>query len=148
KPPDARDLPNDLESVLLLADEKLTAEQRDQLKRHFLATAPDFAKERQPIDQLRKQLPAYPTTLLMQERPPENPRPTFIHKRGEFLQPTEKVEPGTLSLLPGTAVNRLDLANWLVSPDNPLTARVTVNRHWAVFFGRGLVRTVHDFGYT
>src|SRR5207248_10291609 len=80
-----------------------------------------------------------------------NPRPTFRHHRGEFLQPKEKVEPGVPAVLPplpeGAPANRLTFAKWLVSRDNPLTARVTVNRHWQAFFGRGIVRTLEDFGY-
>jgi hypothetical protein len=87
----------------------------------------------------------------MQERPAENPRPTYRHNRGEFLQPEERVEPGVLSALPPFPAdaprNRLGFARWLVSPDNPLTAQVTVNRQWAAFFGRGLVPTLQDFGY-
>jgi hypothetical protein len=98
-----------------------------------------------------QQRPAYPTTLVLAERPADNPRPTFIHNRGEFLQPTERVEPATLAVLPPLPAdvprNRLGFARWLVSAENPLTARVTVNRHWAAFFGRGIVRTVQDFGY-
>ena len=96
-------------------------------------------------------MPANPTTLVMHERPPDNPRPTFIHNRGEYLQPTDRVQPAVLSILPplpkDVAPNRLALARWLVSPDNPLSARVTMNRQWAAFFGRGLVRTAEDFGY-
>ena len=92
-----------------------------------------------------------PTTLVFRERPPENPRPTFIHHRGEFLQPKERVEPAVFSFLPplrdGEAATGWRFARWLVSPENPLTARVTVNRQWAAFFGRGLVRTTEDFGY-
>ena len=96
-------------------------------------------------------MPPDPTTLVMQERPPDNPRPTFIHNRGEYLQPTDRVQPAVLSILPplpkDVPPNRLALARWLVSPDNPLSARVTMNRQWAAFFGRGLVRTAEDFGY-
>jgi hypothetical protein len=151
-PPAARNASNEIESLLLLPDDRLRPEQRDQLRRHFLATSPKLKREREKIEQLRKQMPAYPTTLVLQERPPQGPRPTFIHHRGEFLQPTERVEPGVLSILPplptGAPANRLTFARWLVSPDNPLTARVTVNRHWAAFFGTGIVRTVQDFGYT
>ena len=86
----------------------------------------------------------------MQERPVENPRPTSLHHRGEFLQPTEPVEPGVPECLPPLAeeftANRLGFARWLVSPEHPLTARVAVNRQWAAFFGRGLVATEQDFG--
>ena len=90
-------------------------------------------------------------TLIMQERPAANSRSTFIHNRGEYLQPTERVEPGVLSILPqlpaNSLPNRLALAQWLVSRSNPLCGRVTMNRQWAAFFGRGLVRTAEDFGY-
>ena len=85
----ARDMPADVEDVLLIPEEKRTAEQKQRLFQQFLLTAPELAKERAKIDRLRKQLPAYPTTLVMSERPPENPRPTFVHNRGEFLQPKD-----------------------------------------------------------
>lgn len=81
-----------------------------------------------------------------------NPRETRILLRGEFLSPGDPVQPGGLSVLPplragtGGQPTRLDLARWLVSPDNPLTPRVTVNHVWAQLFGEGLVRTVADFG--
>ena len=87
----------------------------------------------------------------MRERPPENPRPTFIHKRGEFLLPSERVEAGVLSAVApfpeSLPRNRVGFARWLVSSGNPLTARVTVNRQWQAFFARGLVRTTEDFGF-
>jgi hypothetical protein len=141
----AHKTPPDVEAALLAGDDGPTV--RD----YFHRTTPHLAKARAEIDALRKTLPAYPTTLVMRERPAGNPRPTFIHNRGEFLQPTAKVEPGTPAFLPalpkGAPRNRLGLARWLVSPKNPLTARVAVNRQWQAFFGRGLVRTVGDFGY-
>ncbi|MCA9205153.1 MAG: DUF1553 domain-containing protein, partial [Planctomycetales bacterium] len=147
---DAREMPAEIESLLLLADADLNPSQRDQLRRYYVQTSADLADERAELDRL-KNLPAYPTTLVMHERPPENPRPTFIHKRGEFLQPTDEVEPGVFSSLhalpPGVEANRLGLARWLVARDNPLTSRVVVNRAWAAFFGLGLVRTVEDFGF-
>jgi mono/diheme cytochrome c family protein len=89
-----------------------------------------------------------PTTMVMQEL--AKPRPNFIMLRGDFRQKGKAVEPGTPAALhpfPKDAPhNRLGLARWLVSPDNPLVGRVTVNRHWHAFFGRGLVQTPEDFG--
>src|SRR5262245_49750736 len=67
KPPDARDATNEVEALLLVPDDKLTPEQRDQLLKHHLTASPELAKERQAIDQLRKQIPAFPTTLVMHE---------------------------------------------------------------------------------
>lgn len=76
-----------------------------------------------------------------------SPRPTHLLHRGDFLQPGETVQPGTLAVLPGMqGSTRLDFARWLVSPENPLTPRVTVNQVWCRLFGEGLVSTVADFG--
>jgi hypothetical protein len=87
----------------------------------------------------------------MRERSAVHPRITHVHHRGEFLQAQEAVEPGVPSFLPPLPAdaprNRLGLAEWLVSPENPLTPRVVVNRDWEAFFGRGLVRTTEDFGF-
>jgi hypothetical protein len=144
-------LPAEVEALLTRSQESYTAEEREKLFRHFLSVAPELAAEREEIRKLRAQAPELPTTLVFSERPPQNPRPTFIQKRGEFLQPLDRVEPAVLSVLPtlpaGDPANRLTFARWLVSPSNPLTARVTVNRQWAAFFGKGIVRTTEDFGY-
>jgi hypothetical protein len=146
----ARDLSEETQRLLRVPDAHLTSAQREQLLHAFLLTAPELAAARAEIDRLRQALPRYPTTLVFQERPPANPRPTFIHQRGEFLRPTERVEPGVPAALPSLPAdaprNRLTFARWVVAPENPLTARVTVNRQWQAFFGRGLVRTTEDFG--
>lgn len=116
----------------------------------FLKTAPELTGARETIKQASG-LPRGQSTLVMRERPATNPRQTFLHLRGEFTQPADEVQPGVPAFLPplpqGAARNRLTFAKWLVAPDNPLTARVTVNRQWQAFFGRGLVRTLDDFGY-
>ena len=147
---EASDLPDEIERILQIPDAQLSGAQRQTLRERFLLSAPELASARTEIDQLRKP-PTHPITLVLRERPPENPRPTFIHKRGEFLQPTERVEPGALAAIapfPETLPkNRVGFARWLVSPSNPLTARVTVNRQWQAFFARGLVRTTEDFGF-
>ena len=88
-----------------------------------------------------------PTTEVMKELP--TPRMTAVFKRGEYTQPGDKVVAGTPAIIDWKAKpsgDRLDLARWLVSTSNPLTARVTVNRWWAEIFGRGIVSTVEDFG--
>ena len=87
------------------------------------------------------------TTLVMKEL--DRPRESRIFRRGDFRTPGEPVEPATpavLHPLPDGPRDRLALARWLVDRDNPLIARVTVNRWWAELFGHGLVTTVEDFG--
>jgi hypothetical protein len=152
QPTDARDLPAEVEDALAVPADRRTPEQSRRLMAHFLSTCPELAKERAEIDRLRKSMPALPTTLVMQERPAGHARATFLHNRGEFLQPTVRVEPGIPEFLPplpkDAPADRLALARWLVSDRNPLVARVTVNREWSAFFGRGLVRTLGDFGLT
>jgi hypothetical protein len=86
----------------------------------------------------------------MVELPPARRRETHLMVKGNFLSPGERVGPAVpaaLPPLPGAApVNRLGVAEWLVSPENPLTARVAVNRWWAQLFGTGIVETEEDFG--
>jgi hypothetical protein len=80
----------------------------------------------------------------------DKPRDTFVLNRGDYAQPTEKVTPGTPAALPpapeGAAADRLGLAQWVAMRENPLTARVAVNRMWKLFFGTGIVATAADFG--
>jgi hypothetical protein len=143
--------PAEIQELLLLSGEARTPEQLAHLRQYFLAITPELAREHEELRKLREQMPAYPTTLVMSERPPENPRPTFIHHRGEFLEPRDQVEPGVPSVLhpfpEGAKRDRLNFARWLVSPENPLVGRVIMNREWSAFFGRGLVRTEEDFGF-
>ncbi len=91
---------------------------------------------------------AAPAVMVMREMNP--PRETFILKRGQYDQPTTKVEPGIPESLRvdgiDQPINRLQLAKWLTHPKNPLTARVAVNRLWEQCFGVGIVRTSEDFG--
>jgi hypothetical protein len=89
-----------------------------------------------------------PTAMVMQEM--SKPRDTFVLKRGQYDQKGEKVTPIVPASLPplpkGSKADRLALAQWLVQPEQPLVARVTVNRLWQSFFGTGLVKTSEDFG--
>lgn len=147
---EALDLPERLQELLRQAESTLSAQDRQTLREHFLLTLPELAGPAAEILKLR-QPPTALTTLVLRERPPQHTRPTFLHHRGEYLQPKETVEPGVLSAVapfpPDLPRNRLGLARWLVSRENPLTARVTVNRQWHAFFGQGLVRTTEDFGF-
>jgi len=107
-----------------------------------------FAELRDLERQRSKALAAVPATMVMREM--ASPRKTHVLFRGEYDKPGEEVQPGTPQTLPpipeGVAGNRLGLAKWLVMPDQPLTARVTVNRFWQQLFGTGIVKTVEDFG--
>jgi hypothetical protein len=89
-----------------------------------------------------------PTTMVMSEM--ESPRDTFVLVRGDYMKPGDKVTPAVPSFLPAMPAdaprNRLGLAQWLVNPANPLTARVAVNRYWQMYFGNGIVKTAEDFG--
>jgi hypothetical protein len=124
---------------------------REALMREFLVTAPEMKQAAAPLLAARRQMPRGQATLALKERPSSNPRPTNRYHRGEYLQPKETVPPAVPAFLPSlpknAPANRLTFAKWLFSPENPLTARVTVNRQWQAFFGRGLVKSLEDFGY-
>ena len=90
------------------------------------------------------------TTPILRELPAEDQRETFVHKSGNFRNLGQRVTAGVPaafhSLPEGAPANRLGLARWITSDENPLTARVTVNRLWARLFGKGIVTTEEDFG--
>ena len=139
------------------SDSTISAAGRQKFREFYLAEhAPDSHRAaRQKLLDARKRYAAYlatiPTTMVMQDR---IPRPTHMLKRGEYDKPGEQVEAAipvaitaaTIKSEAGRRLNRLDLARWLVAPENPLTARVTVNRLWQSLFGVGIVKTAEDFG--
>ena len=143
-----------LNEIARLKPDKRTAAQSDKLRLAFLDEyAPAHIREaREALTAVRKEreafIKSFPTVMVMKER--EVTRPTHLLVRGQYDLPGEKVTPGVPAALPpipeGVPNNRLGLARWLVSPSNPLTARVTVNRFWQSYFGAGLVKTVEDFG--
>ena len=126
-----------------------TTEQKRELLRVFLFQEPSLAAAAKAWDEAWKGWPvAENTTLALRSR--ETRRDTRIFKRGDWQKPTTAVAadvPAVLPAFPADAPrDRLGLARWLVSTDNPLTARVIVNRVWQQYFGTGLVPTPEDFG--
>ncbi len=114
-----------------------------------LSTDPQLAKLERAKAAITKQIAALApqTTEVMKEM--EQPRVSTMFNRGLFTDPGDKVQPATPTILPKPSArqkNRLDLARWLVSRENPLVARVQVNRVWHEIFGQGIVTTVEDFG--
>ncbi|HEX5083076.1 MAG TPA: DUF1549 and DUF1553 domain-containing protein [Blastocatellia bacterium] len=146
--PKADPLPPDVRRILSIPAGQRTAEQRREVFRHYRTTVPEFAEENQAAAALMRQWPYAATTLVVTPRPV--PRETRVFKRGDWKRPGEAVTPGTPSFLhpfPSDAPrNRLGLARWIADKNNPLTARVIVNRVWQQYFGQGLVVSPEDFG--
>jgi hypothetical protein len=168
-------LPADLAAALAKPADKRTERQQKLVTDYRLKQHPEFAKLEGEKTRLEAQLRKFkaPTTLVMIE---DTPRMSSIFQRGEFRTPGDKVDPHTPAVLHAfkpvgadvrrlstkseirnpkseievslvtSAATRLDLAQWLVSRENPLVARVVVNRWWAELFGHGLVTTPEDFG--
>jgi mono/diheme cytochrome c family protein len=126
----------------------------DALKAEIAALeqTPDTPERKPALEKKRKELAEVrPVALpVLRELPPEKRRKTRVLTVGNFLNPAEEVQaalPAAFHPAPADApLNRLGVARWLVSPKNPLTARVAVNRYWAQLFGTGLVETEEDFG--
>jgi hypothetical protein len=151
-------LPEHLKKIVKIERAKRTEAQTKELRGYFFEHAyskvggtfetlrSKLAEAEQKRKKLEEQVPA---TLVFREKAGD-PKPAFMLKRGEYDQKGEKVGravPAFLPPLPPTApVNRLGLAQWLVAPNHPLTARVAVNRFWLQVFGTGIVKTAEDFG--
>ncbi|MCO6459365.1 MAG: PSD1 domain-containing protein [Pirellulaceae bacterium] len=136
------------------AEERSAAEQQSlrDYYRNKVSSAAELEAARSELAKLREARAAVdreiPTTLIFRDT--KDPKPAHCLKRGEYDQPGDQVERRTPLALPPLADdlprNRLGLAQWLVSPQHPLTARVAVNRFWLQLFGTGLVKTAEDFG--
>lgn len=144
--------PAEVLAAVQVSRDQRNADQKKLLSDHFRASHSPWQavdkqadESRQARDRFEKGLPR---TMVMRER--AQPRETFILTRGAYDKPEAKVTHGTPAILPAlptdAPTNRLALANWLVSPEHPLTSRVVVNRYWQSFFGTGLVKTTEDFG--
>ncbi|HEX5219916.1 MAG TPA: PSD1 and planctomycete cytochrome C domain-containing protein [Verrucomicrobiae bacterium] len=148
--------PKEISDLLLIAADQREPKQNKKLYAHFKETAPETAEARKRLAEARKAKADFEGTLprCIVSKTNTQPRTVRILPRGNFLDETgATVQPALPAYLvnakgeaPGRRLNRLDLANWLVSPDNPLTARVVMNRLWKQFFGVGLSKVVDDLG--
>ncbi len=149
-------LPENIGKTLAVLPEKRNDAQRQQLLDYFSSLESPTKELLARLDELKKKEPPKPelNARVIGQRT-KDPRKTFVFKRGEFLEPLKdlEVEPAAFATLPAlkartesAPADRLDLARWLVSADNPLTPRVTVNHVWRLLFGAGIVRTSNDFG--
>ncbi len=151
-PRTAVEVPAKLSMVLSIPPAQRTEEQKQSLAAAYRAFAPSLKPARDRIAELEKSLKqiGIVTAGILRERPGYDRPSTFIRMRGSFMSKSDQVYAGVpeaLNPLPEDAMpNRLGLAKWLVSDDNPLTARVTVNHFWEQLFGRGIVETSEDFG--
>lgn len=155
---DLADLPEELRGPAKSGtwDESQTV----QLKRFYLEaictkTRPRFRELRDQQRKLQEEFKrveeSLPGTFIYRDM--EKPRPSFVMMRGSYDKPGEAVEPNVPAVFPALdksdasrPANRLDLARWLISPQHPLTSRVTINRFWQQLFGTGIVKTSYDFG--
>lgn len=145
-------IPADIQSLLLIAEGERSAAQRDQIASYYRSVATELEPIRKRIGERRQELANLkPTTSVpvMKELAPDKLRVTKVHNRGNFMDLGEEVKPAVPAVFQTGSENvqdRLALAQWLVSRNNPLTARVTVNRYWEQLFGTGLVATAEEFG--
>lgn len=154
-------LPDDLKRLLQgRAPDKWSDEETERVKKFWLTDiyaggqeiVNNLNEKKAPFEKEKNEIEkAAPITFVMADLP--KPRESFVMLRGAYDRPGQKVTRNVPSFLPqlkenedGSDYDRLDLANWLVSRENPLTARVAVNRVWQQFFGTGLVETSADFG--
>ena len=146
-------LPNNLVEILKIDADKRSKEQADALAKHYRASASELAKIRQQIDLLKKQKQDLenksPKMLIVQHTSPREmrilPRGNWLDDSGAVVQPNtpEFMKPLGIE---GRRPSRMDLAQWMVDPENPMTSRAQVNRLFMLFYGHGIARTLNDLG--
>ncbi len=147
-----RAMPESLRALLQKPAAERSDAEKKELNKYYLETNTELTAATKKAESSKKDREkaeqSLPRTMVMRDR--AKPRDTFILIKGGYDKPSDKVTVGVPAFLPrlpeDAPPNRLALARWLVSPDNPLTARVTVNRLWQTIFGTGIVKTVEDFG--
>jgi hypothetical protein len=148
----SKDLPKDVAAVLAVEAAKRNPKQKETLDKYYRSIAPELKEVREKITALQQERGRVLAGTLTLVTTAATPRTIRILPRGNWLNDSgEIVTPGVpASLAPvhstGQRANRLDLAHWLTAAENPLTARVFVNRLWMLYYGQGLVKTLDDFG--
>lgn len=148
---DGTNIPQDIQEILAISKASRTTEQRERIRSYHAGQAPELAHVRYKIANLKDRLSYLRDSHeVMVMNTARRPRKTHVLNRGQYDQPRDEVTAGVPASLPqppdSYPQNRLGLAQWLVQPDHPLTARVAVNRLWQLVFGRGIVSTSADFG--
>ena len=147
-------VPENVLKALKVPEDSRKAAQKKEIATYYRSVAPELAELREKLteatdarDYLLNELPSMPVSRSIK------PRPIRVLPRGNWMDDSgEEVEPGVPAFMrqieprDGARVSRLDFAEWLVAPDNPLTARTFVNRLWRLYFGEGLSRTLEDLG--
>lgn len=145
---DRATLPADLMEVITRSTEQRSEEQQRKLRDHHRTTVPEWMASQAALAAAQGELDKVETTTPVFKEGAE--RPTYVAIRGEFQNRGEQVRPGVPAVLhplpPGTKLDRLRFAEWLMDSANPLTGRVTVNRLWQELFGIGLVESSEEFG--
>ncbi len=144
--------PRNIAKVLGIASGERSETEREELNAYFRDFAPSLADLNEELRDLRKKRDRInPVAVpVLRELADDKARESHILAKGNFLLPGDEVTPAVPAafhpLPEGSPTNRLGLARWVMSPENPLTARVAVNRLWAQLFGTGIVETEEDFG--
>lgn len=148
--PKLASLPEDVKPIIGIAAPKRDPQQAEKLRNYYKSVAPELADLRSALAEAQKSRQEYEASIphcLVSVRN-ANPRTVRVLPRGNFLDESgEVVRPATPAFLPGRVTGtRLDLANWIVNRQNPLTARTIMNRLWKQFFGSGLSKVLEDLG--
>ncbi|MDR3636515.1 MAG: PSD1 and planctomycete cytochrome C domain-containing protein [Isosphaeraceae bacterium] len=145
--------PKNVADILATEPEKRSPTQNEELAAFYRTIAPALEPQRKALAELQRQKEqleqSVPTTLIAEVAPPRMirvlPRGNWLNETGPVVEPTVPASLGSMTVKDRRAT-RLDLARWLVARDNPLVARVFVNRLWKLAFGQGIVTSLEDFG--
>ena len=152
--PSRLSLPPNVKTILAVAPDQRSEQQKNEIAAYFRTVAPQLQPVRDEVVALEKRkaemLAGVPTCLVTTSGPPRTTRilarGNWLDEAGPVVEPVVPAAFGKLDVPQGKRATRMDLAKWLVSRDNPLTARVMVNRFWKLYFGTGITKSLEDLG--